>query len=601
MSESDPLGNTTRFDYNGRSLPTRETDARGGVTSLAYDANGNLTSFTDANGGITGFTYDAKDRPASRTDPLQATESYAYDGDDNLTQFTDRTGKVATFGYDGLNRRVSAAYGQTQSGGTLSVPDATVSTTYDAGSRPTQIVDSQGGTITRTYDALDRLTAETTPQGSVSYAYDAANRRTSFQVAGQRGVTYAYDNADRLTTITQGSVQVGFTYDADSRRSTLTLPNGMVATYSYDTASQLTGISYANGSTTLGNLTYAYDNAGRRTQIGGSLATMTLPAALTSATFDAGNRLTNWAGTALTYDANGNLTADGSLGYGWDSRNRLISLTGAATASFAYDATGRRNGKTINGTTTNFLYDGVNAVQELAGGTPSANLLTGPGIDEVFSRTDSLGTRSFVTDALGSTVALTDGSGAVKTTYAYEPYGNTTTSGEVNGNASQYTDRENDGTGLYYYRARYYHSGFSRFISEDPIGSIEGNNLYAYVAGNPIGAIDPLGLYMQEEGLAPVCVECFIPPVRFAQSVISAVRGATNANDNGPGLPPNGLLPPGKSPGSCSVGPATRGNGKSLWDENGGNGVTKARISGTTRIGTTILGILGTRSGKMSR
>jgi len=181
-------------------------------------------------------------------------------------------------------------------------------------------------------------------------------------------VTYTYDNADRLATITQGSAQVGFTYDAASRRSTLTLPNGIVATYSYDTANQLTGISYANGGTVLGNLTYAYDNAGRRIQICGSLAKMTLPAALTSATYDTDNRLTNWAGTALTYDANGNLTADGSLGYGWDSRNRLVSLTGAATASFAYDAGGRRSGKTINGTTANFLYDGANVVQELAGG-----------------------------------------------------------------------------------------------------------------------------------------------------------------------------------------------------------------------------------------
>ncbi|WP_181885670.1 RHS repeat-associated core domain-containing protein [Trinickia dinghuensis] len=239
----------------------------------------------------------------------------------------------------------------------------------------------------------------------------------------------------------------------------------------------MTGISYANGGTTLGNVTYAYDNAGRRTQIGGSVATITLPAALTSATFD----------------ANGNLTADGSLGYGWDSRNRLISLTGAATASFAYDATGRRTGKTINGTTTNFLYDGVNVVQELAGGTPSANLLTGLGIDEVFSRTDSLGTRSFVTDALGSTVALTDGSGAVKTSYAYEPYGNTTTSGEVNANSAQYTGRENDGTGLYYYRARYYNPGFSRFVAEDPIGLAGGANPLAYAGGNAISFVDPLG------------------------------------------------------------------------------------------------------------
>jgi hypothetical protein len=154
-----------------------------------------------------------------------------------------------------------------------------------------------------------------------------------------------------------------------------------------------------------------YDNAGRRTQIGGTLASLNLPATLASATYDADNRLTNWSSNTLTYDANGDLTGDGSLTYGWDSRGRLASLSGTAAASFTYDTLGRRTGKTVNGAATNFLYDGPNVAQELASGTPTANLLLGLDIDEVYSRTDGLGARSFVTDALGSTVALTDTSG----------------------------------------------------------------------------------------------------------------------------------------------------------------------------------------------
>jgi len=55
-----------------------------------------------------------------------------------------------------------------------------------------------------------------------------------------------------------------------------------------------------------------------------------------------------------------------------------MSLSGpGVTASFHYDAVGRRRSKTVNGTTTNFLYDGLNVVQELNGTTPTANLLTG--------------------------------------------------------------------------------------------------------------------------------------------------------------------------------------------------------------------------------
>ena len=75
----------------------------------------------------------------------------------------------------------------------------------------------------------------------------------------------------------------------------------------------------------------------------------------------------------------------------------------------------------------------------------------------------------------------------------YEPYGEVTATGSSN-NPYQYTGRENDGTGLYYYRARYYSPSLKRFISEDPMGLAAGLNEYAYVGGNPVSLIDPLGL-----------------------------------------------------------------------------------------------------------
>lgn len=155
---------------------------------------------------------------------------------------------------------------------------------------------------------------------------------------------------------------------------------------------------------------------------------------------------------------------------------------------------GKPESKTIGGTATNFLYDGLNLEQELSGTTPTANYLTGAGIDEQFSRTASGSTQSYLTDNLGSTLALTSSAGAIQTSYAYDPYGNTTATGTLSYNSKQYTGRENDGKGLYYYRARYYSPAYGRFISEDPIGFAGGVNAYAYVGGNPIAAIDPLGL-----------------------------------------------------------------------------------------------------------
>ncbi|HSK78587.1 MAG TPA: RHS repeat-associated core domain-containing protein, partial [Thermoanaerobaculia bacterium] len=494
LSLTDPLGNRYRYDYDRLDRVTKITDPHGAFTTFTYDANGNLTQLTDAKGGVTKFAYDAKDRVTTKTDPLLKTDSYIYDGMDNLIQVTERTGKISTFTYDALDRLKTAEFGRTQQGASLTAPDATVTYTWDAGNRMTQAADTQDGTITRGYDALDRLVSETSPRGSVGYAYDANGRRTRLSIPGQADVTYTYDDADRLTGITKGTDQIGFAYDAAGRRTTLTLPGGIAATYTYDAAGQLTGIVYTRAGITMGDLAYQYDAAGRRIQESGSLARRTMPAAVASATYDAANRLTLWGGATPTYDANGNLTSDGSRTYSWDSRNRLKTISGAATASFNYDVSGRRSSATVSGSTTSFLYDGPNIVQELTGASVKATILGGLGLDEIFRRTDASGPRTLLTDALGSVLTLADDAGVARTEYRYDPYGAASTSGDASSNPFQYTGRENDGTGLYYYRARYYSPSFDRFISEDPIGFEGGMNIYAYADGDPAMKTDPLGL-----------------------------------------------------------------------------------------------------------
>ena len=280
-------------------------------------------------------------------------------------------------------------------------------------------------------------------------------------VAGQPVVNYTFDNANRLAQITQGTSTVSFAYDSDGRRASLTLPNGVTVIYNYDNGSQLTGLTDTLGSNTLGNLSYAYDLAGRRINMGGSFARTGLPQPVSSTAYNAANRLTQWGAATLTYDLNGNLTGDAVNTYQWDARNQLATINSGVTASFQYDPLGRRTSKTVAGAATAFLYDDVNVVQELSGTTPIANLLTGLGPDEIFTRTDSAGTRHLLTDALGSTLALADAGGNILTQYTYEPFGNVSITGSVF-NPYQYTGRENDGTGLYYYRARYYNPTLQR-------------------------------------------------------------------------------------------------------------------------------------------
>jgi RHS repeat-associated protein len=488
---TDSARQTTRYMYDSNNHVQMVTDVLGGQTSLAYLPEGQLQSVTDPNQHTTSYTYDAMGRIASRLDPLQRAETFTYDLNGNPSQWTDRKGQIATRTYDAIGRLHQIMY-----------DDASTTTySYDARDRVTQIDDTVSGSIVRTYDDFDRVTSESTSQGSVSYTYDGAGRRQTMTVAGQPVVTYTYDDANRLTGITRDALSVGMTYDDSNRRSTLTLPDGIVTTYGYDDASQLTSLSYQMGSVTLGNLTYTYDNAGRRVQIGGSSARTGLPQSLASATYDAANQLTTWDDHVLSYDANGNLASDGGTAYTRDSRNQLVGMSGAREAGFSYDALGRRSGSVLNGSSTGFLYDGANIVQELVGSAPTANLLTGFAIDTTLARTDVEGTATLLVDAVGSTVALADGSGTLQTEYTYEPFGMTTTSGGASGNSLQFTGRENDGTGLYYYRTRYYYPQIGRFASEDGAGLAAGINVYVYANNSPNNYNDTTGLAPGDNGL----------------------------------------------------------------------------------------------------
>jgi hypothetical protein len=71
---------------------------------------------------------------------------------------------------------------------------------------------------------------------------------------------------------------------------------------------------------------------------------VTLPANVAggnSTTYNTDNAMTAFNGQALGYDANGNLTSDGTNAYTWDARDHLTGISGANSASFVYDAFGR--------------------------------------------------------------------------------------------------------------------------------------------------------------------------------------------------------------------------------------------------------------------
>ena len=483
VSLTDPLGNQTSYSYDNNDNVLTMTDPLGHKVTLAYDPDDNLLSVTSPNSGTTRYDYDFLGQRTTRTDPLGRADIHVFDGVGKELRHTDRKGQITTGSYDVLDRLRQITFNDA----------STLTLTWDAGNRVISFADSLNGTISRGYDGLDRLTQEITPQGIVNYSFDAANRKTSMTASGSTPVNYGYDNGNRLLTVTQGTSSVSIAYDDANRVSSVTLPNGIVARYTFDSHGMLTSLVYQKDGAILDTMNYGYDAAARNVSFASTLSQ--LNKAITArggGTFNAADQLLTFGGFTCTYDNDGNLVSDGVNGYTWNARNQLINISGDVPTSFSYDAIGRRTGRTVVGTASTFLHDGANLVQEVSGGK-TVRYLTGPQLDQLFSRTDASGTMTFLRDGLGSVFGLADGTGSIVTQYQYDPYGNTSTTGAASQNTLQYTGRENDGTGLYFLRSRYYSPALSRFLSRDSVALNGGINEYAYADGSPISKTDPLG------------------------------------------------------------------------------------------------------------
>ena len=90
------------------------------------------------------------------------------------------------------------------------------------------------------------------------------------------------------------------------------------------------------------------------------------------------NEYTQAAGATLTYDDNGNLTADGEHQYVWDGLNRLVrvkDMQGATIVTYLYDADGRRMRKDLAGGSAgdiDYALDGWQVVEQYEDGALDA-------------------------------------------------------------------------------------------------------------------------------------------------------------------------------------------------------------------------------------
>jgi RHS repeat-associated protein len=166
--------------------------------------------------------------------------------------------------------------------------------------------------------------------------------------------------------------------------------------------------------------------------------------------------------------------------------------TGTLDATYTYDGDGLRTSKTVNGTTTNFIYDTTSPTPEIIyDGTNY--YIYGP--DNLPLEQISTGGTAlwYHHDQNGSTRVLTNNTGTVVGTATYTPYGQLAAyTGIIAalGYDGAFTDTE---TGYLYLINRYYVPTTAEFLTVDPIVS-RTQEPYSYADDNPVNGSDPSGL-----------------------------------------------------------------------------------------------------------
>ncbi|WP_051941151.1 RHS repeat-associated core domain-containing protein [Phaeacidiphilus oryzae] len=574
---------TNTYDLLGRK--TSSTDPDTGTTTQTFDHAGQLLTTTDQRGKQISYTYDAMGRKTAAYDTTSTSaetsanelDSWAYDtlkkglptsstSYQNGNAYTEKVLGYDSHGWSqGSQTVIPAAEGalagtySTQNTydytGTLhsyldtaagSLPQETVTYTYDAFGNPTHVASGTGG-----WDYLDkvdynefeqptrltygpstdftqqtlswdeqtkRLTESQTVTGSgattaddTSYSYGDKNVSpgagliTSISDKQDGGATtdtqcFAYDHLQRLSSAWTATDACAATPSPGSS-STVGGPSPYWQSWTYDQqGNRLTQTDHdTSGDTTK-------DTLSTYTPIGGSgdAATPGKPAhGLDSVTTGTALAPSADGTTTYTYDAAGNTTSRtdraGTDTLTYDTQGRLASLASTGTSStttYTYDADGNLLLRHDGSNTTLFLGDEEITLAQ-GQSTPSGVRYISIGGSPVAVHASTGDVSYLIPNQQGTDQLQIDATTQAVTRRSYTPFGQTrTTTSDWLGDKGFVGGQQDDTTGLTNLGAREYDPTTGRFLSPDPLidsGDPQQWNAYTYADNSPVAKSDPTG------------------------------------------------------------------------------------------------------------
>jgi RHS repeat-associated protein len=455
-----------------------------GTFTYGYDGpTGRLATVTYPNGQTSAYSYlpagqDHRLQTIHRRFPNATTLSrfdYTYDAVGNILTWQQQAGNAAPerwrYGYDRADQLTSALKETTDA-----VPAVLQRLAYGYDPAGNRVFEQMDDTVTAwSHDALNRLVAQA--GGGVLQVVGTVNEPAAFDVA------QAVPSASRGTTVT---IQ------------------GQAATVSSTQA--FAGALPVVPGTNVFTI--------RAVDPSGNAATATYEVDVTDAP------------KTFTYDANGNLTSDGTRSFEWDARNQLVAVTvGPHRSEFVYDGLQRRvrqvekdNGVTTADARVVWCETAI-CEERAADGVTVTRRAFGLG-EQVSGQA-----RFFTTDHLGSVREVTDTAGTLLARYAFDPWGRRTVTAGADVTTVGFTGHQwQASTARWQTWYRAYDPELSRWISEDPAGLVDGPNRYAYVRNSPVRLFDPDGRQAQA---LPIIVICSPDPVTKAALIAAgAAAGA---------------------------------------------------------------------------